>query len=642
MTRKFARVSKYDARTLELPKRATKAAAGYDFQAAEDFLLPSIWRLPFLKILKRLRQAETVVASDYQAADLVLKPLLVPTGIKVYMEPQEFLLIANRSSNPLKRGLYLPNGVGIIDADYVDNAANEGEIFIQMINFGLHDRLIKKGERIGQGIFMPYLLTDDDEKTEKAERTGGFGSSGMKWWGSIMAKTKTQFVCSNCGAISQRYMGRCPNCGAWGTLVEEVQRPEKADRKSRVNLAGQMAKVERLNEVDLAETPRIATQLAEFDRVLGGGIVPGSLVLIGGDPGIGKSTLLLQVSGALSKQGRRILYVSGEESAAQIKLRAERLGVDGESEFYLYPETDMGQIRKAIDEAQPDLVVIDSIQTMQQPDVQSAVGSVAQIRETTADLLQIAKTNNITIFIVGHVTKEGTIAGPKILEHMVDTVLYFEGDNQRSFRLLRAEKNRFGSTNELGVFEMVHEGLAEVTNPSEMFLEERLADASGSAVVVALEGTRPVLVEIQALVTPTVFGNAQRTAAGIDRNRVSVLMAVLEKRANLLLQNQDAYVRAAGGVKLDEPALDLALAVAIASSYRDQGTRPTDAFIGEIGLTGELRRVPRIKDRVLEAQKLGFKRVFLPKQALDASFKGLSIDLVGVKTLSEALEQALA
>ncbi|WP_022791417.1 DNA repair protein RadA [Weissella halotolerans] len=457
-----------------------------------------------------------------------------------------------------------------------------------------------------------------------------------------MAKTKTQFVCSNCGAISQRYMGRCPNCGAWGTLVEEVQRPEKADRKSRVNLAGQMAKVERLNEVDLAETPRIATQLAEFDRVLGGGIVPGSLVLIGGDPGIGKSTLLLQVSGALSKQGRRILYVSGEESAAQIKLRAERLGVDGESEFYLYPETDMGQIRKAIDEAQPDLVVIDSIQTMQQPDVQSAVGSVAQIRETTADLLQIAKTNNITIFIVGHVTKEGTIAGPKILEHMVDTVLYFEGDNQRSFRLLRAEKNRFGSTNELGVFEMVHEGLAEVTNPSEMFLEERLADASGSAVVVALEGTRPVLVEIQALVTPTVFGNAQRTAAGIDRNRVSVLMAVLEKRANLLLQNQDAYVRAAGGVKLDEPALDLALAVAIASSYRDQGTRPTDAFIGEIGLTGELRRVPRIKDRVLEAQKLGFKRVFLPKQALDASFKGLSIDLVGVKTLSEALEQALA
>lgn len=457
-----------------------------------------------------------------------------------------------------------------------------------------------------------------------------------------MAKTKTQFVCSNCGAISQRYMGRCPNCGAWGTLVEEVQRPEKADRKSRVNLAGQMAKVERLNEVDLTETPRIATRLAEFDRVLGGGIVPGSLVLIGGDPGIGKSTLLLQVSGALSKQGRRILYVSGEESAAQIKLRAERLGVDGEAEFYLYPETDMGQIRKAIDEAQPDLVVIDSIQTMQQPDVQSAVGSVAQIRETTADLLQIAKTNNITIFIVGHVTKEGTIAGPKILEHMVDTVLYFEGDNQRSFRLLRAEKNRFGSTNELGVFEMVQEGLAEVANPSEMFLEERLEDASGSAVVVALEGTRPVLVEIQALVTPTVFGNAQRTAAGIDRNRVSVLMAVLEKRANLLLQNQDAYVRAAGGVKLDEPALDLALAVAIASSYRDQGTQPTDAFIGEIGLTGELRRVPRIMDRVLEAQKLGFKRVFLPKQALDASFKDLSIELVGVQTLTEALEKALA
>ncbi len=355
-----------------------------------------------------------------------------------------------------------------------------------------------------------------------------------------MAKTRTQFICSNCGYVSQRYMGRCSNCGAWGTLVEEVIRPEGSDRKSRVNLAGQVAKVEHLGDVSIEDTPRVATQYEEFNRVLGGGVVPGSMVLIGGDPGIGKSTLLLQVSGHLATVGT-VLYVTGEESASQVKLRAERLGVHDDANFYLYPETDMGQIRKAIDELNPDYVIIDSIQTMQQPDIQSAVGSVAQIRETTAELLQIAKSNGITIFIVGHVTKEGTIAGPKILEHMVDTVLYFEGDNQRSFRLLRAVKNRFGSTNELGIFEMVQDGLTEVTNPSEMFLEERLADASGSAVVVAMEGTRPILVEIQALVTPTVFGNAQRTSAGIDRNRVTLLMAVLEKRASLLLQNQDTY-----------------------------------------------------------------------------------------------------
>ncbi len=313
----------------------------------------------------------------------------------------------------------------------------------------------------------------------------------------------------------------------------------------------------------------------------------------------------------------------------------------GDADFFLYPETDMTQIRKAIDETKPDYVIIDSIQTMQQPDVSSAVGSVAQIRETTAELLQIAKTNGITIFIVGHVTKDGAIAGPKILEHMVDTVLYFEGDNQRSFRLLRAVKNRFGSTNELGVFEMNESGLAEVTNPSGLFLEERLDDASGSAVVIAMEGSRPILVEVQALVTPTVFGNAQRTASGIDRNRISLLMAVLEKRANLLLQNQDAYVRAAGGVKLDEPAIDLAIAIAIASSYRDKGTRPTDAFVGEIGLTGEIRRVPNVVDRILEAKKLGFKRVFVPKHAVDTMKEISGIQVIGVATLTDALRLAL-
>lgn len=455
-----------------------------------------------------------------------------------------------------------------------------------------------------------------------------------------MAKTRTQFICSNCGYVSQRYMGRCSNCGAWGTLVEEVIRPEGSDRKSRVNLAGQVAKVEHLGDVSIEDTPRVATQYEEFNRVLGGGVVPGSMVLIGGDPGIGKSTLLLQVSGHLATVGT-VLYVTGEESASQVKLRAERLGVHDDANFYLYPETDMGQIRKAIDELNPDYVIIDSIQTMQQPDIQSAVGSVAQIRETTAELLQIAKSNGITIFIVGHVTKEGTIAGPKILEHMVDTVLYFEGDNQRSFRLLRAVKNRFGSTNELGIFEMVQAGLTEVTNPSEMFLEERLADASGSAVVVAMEGTRPILVEIQALVTPTVFGNAQRTSAGIDRNRVTLLMAVLEKRASLLLQNQDAYVRAAGGVKLDEPAIDLAVAIAIASSYKDSGTKQTDAFVGEIGLTGEIRRVPRVLDRIAEAKKLGFTRIFVPKNSIGHDKQVSGIQIIPVATLVEAVKLAL-
>lgn len=383
----------------------------------------------------------------------------------------------------------------------------------------------------------------------------------------------------------------------------------------------------------------MATQLKELNRVLGGGVVPGSMVLIGGDPGIGKSTLLLQVSRQLAQAGR-VLYVTGEESATQVKLRADRLGV-GHDEFYLYPETDMTAIKKQIESLQPDFVVIDSVQTMQEPDITSAIGSVSQIREVTADLLQIAKTNNISIFIVGHVTKDGAIAGPKILEHMVDTVLYFEGDSHYKYRILRAVKNRFGATNELGIFEMRDGGLIEVANPSEIFLEERLAGATGSAIVVALEGSRPILVELQALVTPTVFGNAQRTAAGLDRNRVSLIMAVLEKRANLLLQNQDAYLKAAGGVKLDEPAIDLAIAIAIASSYYDKESQSSDVFIGEIGLTGEVRSVADIEGRLKEAKKLGFKRAIVPKNNLNGITKPRDIQIVGVATLSEALKIAL-
>ena len=380
--------------------------------------------------------------------------------------------------------------------------------------------------------------------------------------------------------------------------------------------------------------------MEELNRVLGGGIVPGSLILIGGDPGIGKSTLLLQVSGQLSQTGGKVLYVSGEESASQIKMRADRLVVNSDH-LYLYPETDMASIRANIEQMKPDYVVIDSVQTMQAPGIESAIGSVSQIRAVTGELMQIAKTNGITIFVVGHVTKGGAIAGPKILEHMVDTVLYFEGDLHHTYRILRAVKNRFGSTNELGIFEMREGGLYEVANPSEIFLEERLKDATGSAIVVSMEGTRPILVEVQALITPSVFGNAQRTSSGLDRNRVSLLMAVLEKRANLMLQNQDAFLKAAGGVKLDEPAIDLAIALSIASSYRDTATQPTDCFVGEVGLTGEIRRVNRIEQRVAEAKKLGFKRIFIPKNNLQGWTPDPGIDVVGVSTLRQTLKLAL-
>lgn len=452
-----------------------------------------------------------------------------------------------------------------------------------------------------------------------------------------MAKVKTRYVCQNCGYVSPRYLGRCPNCSEWNTLVEEVEQKSAAVKATpRVTLTGTTNAPQMIDTIKISQTPRVDTKNGELNRVLGGGVVPGSMVLIGGDPGIGKSTLLLQVSGSLSDQGGKLLYVSGEESANQIKMRAQRLGVSG-SEFYLYPETDMGSILQNIEDLKPDYVIIDSVQTMQMPEVTSAVGSVAQIREVTAALMQVAKTNGITIFIVGHVTKGGAIAGPKILEHMVDTVLYFEGDMHRTYRILRAVKNRFGSTNEIGVFEMRDGGLVEVPNPSEIFLEERLSGATGSAVVVSMEGTRPILAEIQALVTPTAFGNAKRTTTGLDHNRVSLIMAVLEKRAGLLLQNQDAYLKAAGGVKLDEPAIDLAIAMSLVSSYRDQQTAPDDCFIGELGLTGEIRRVTRIDQRIAEAAKLGFKRVFIPQNNLNGLELPTNIDVVGVKTISEAL-----
>ena len=405
-------------------------------------------------------------------------------------------------------------------------------------------------------------------------------------------------------------------------------------------MTGEKTRPMKLAEVTSIDVNRTKTEMDEFNRVLGGGVVPGSLVLIGGDPGIGKSTLLLQVSTQLSHQGT-VLYVSGEESAEQIKLRAERLG-DIDSEFYLYAETNMQNIRTEIEKIKPDFLIIDSIQTVMSPEISSVQGSVSQVREVTAELMQLAKTNNIATFIVGHMTKEGTLAGPRTLEHMVDTVLYFEGERQHTFRILRAVKNRFGSTNEIGIFEMQSGGLVEVVNPSEVFLEERLDGATGSSIVVTMEGTRPILAEVQALVTPTMFGNAKRTTTGLDFNRASLIMAVLEKRSGLLLQNQDAYLKSAGGVKLDEPAIDLAVAVAIASSYKDLPTNPQECFIGEIGLTGEIRRVNRIEQRINEAAKLGFTKVYAPKNSLNGLKVPDNIQVIGVTTIGEVLKKVFA
>ncbi|MDG3147638.1 DNA repair protein RadA [Streptococcus suis] len=450
-----------------------------------------------------------------------------------------------------------------------------------------------------------------------------------------IAKKKTTFVCQSCEYHSPKYLGRCPNCGSWSSFVEEVEVAEV--KTERVSLTGEKTRPMKLNEVSSIQVARTKTNMEEFNRVLGGGVVPGSLVLIGGDPGIGKSTLLLQVSTQLSTIGT-VLYVSGEESAQQIKLRAERLG-DIDSEFYLYAETNMQSIRTEIEKIKPDFLIIDSIQTIMSPDISSVQGSVSQVREVTNELMQIAKTNNIATFIVGHMTKEGTLAGPRTLEHMVDTVLYFEGERQHTFRILRAVKNRFGSTNEIGIFEMQSQGLVEVLNPSEVFLEERLDGATGSAIVVTMEGTRPILAEVQALVTPTMFGNAKRTTTGLDFNRASLIMAVLEKRAGLLLQNQDAYLKSAGGVKLDEPAIDLAVAVALASSYKDKPTNPQECFMGEIGLTGEIRRVNRIEQRINEAAKLGFTKVYAPKNSLTGIKVPKEITVIGVTTIGEVLQK---
>lgn len=455
-----------------------------------------------------------------------------------------------------------------------------------------------------------------------------------------MAKVKTKFICNSCGYESPKWLGRCPSCNQWNTFVEEIQEV-KGNRRtvfSHTPLTMER-KAMPITSVESKEETRVYTDSKELNRVLGGGVVSGSLVLIGGDPGIGKSTLLLQVSNQLAKKGLKVLYVSGEESVKQTKLRADRLGISTNN-LYVFSETNLQLIEQTIQEIKPDFTVIDSIQTIYHPDITSAPGSVSQVRECTSEMMRIAKVSGIPIFIVGHVTKEGAIAGPRLLEHMVDTVLYFEGERHHSFRILRAVKNRFGSTNEIGIFEMKEDGLNDVANPSEIFLEERSMGSSGSTVVASIEGTRPILVEIQSLISPSTFGNPRRMATGIDHNRVSLLMAVLEKRVGMLLQNQDAYLKVAGGVKLDEPAIDLAITISIASSFRDKPTKATDCFIGEVGLTGEIRRVSRIEQRVKEAAKLGFQRIIIPKNNLGGWEVTQPIQIIGVTTINEALKVA--
>lgn len=448
-----------------------------------------------------------------------------------------------------------------------------------------------------------------------------------------MAKGKTTaFFCQECGYESSKWLGQCPACKAWNSMVEEPTVSAKAERGKPRREAGVLSS---LAEITTGEEARIHTGLGELDRVLGGGIVPGSLILVGGDPGIGKSTLLLQICRTLA-DGRKVIYISGEESLKQIKLRADRLG-SFPAGLLLLCETNLEVIETVIEKEKPDIVIIDSIQTMYKEEVASAPGSVSQVRESTAALMRIGKGMGISIFIIGHVTKEGVVAGPRVLEHMVDTVLYFEGDRYAAYRILRAVKNRFGSTNEIGVFEMRENGLAEVKNPSEYMLNGKPQGASGSVVTCSMEGSRPILLEVQALVCRTNFGMPRRTAAGTDYNRVNLLMAVLEKRAGFHLSDCDAYVNIAGGLKMNEPSLDLGIVMALVSSYEDKALDESTIIFGEVGLSGEIRGVSMTKQRILEAKKLGFSKCILPKVSLEGLEKIDGISLIGVAGVKEAI-----
>ena len=448
-------------------------------------------------------------------------------------------------------------------------------------------------------------------------------------------KQKTVYICSECGSETPNWAGKCPSCGAWNTLTE--LRLDKAG--SKVRDVSRAAKAKKLEELDSTEEIRFSTGISEFDRVLGGGAVCGSLVLVGGAPGIGKSTLLLQMCAACGRE-RRILYVSGEESERQLKLRADRLGVSG-GELYVLAETDLDSILSAAESLQPDTVIIDSIQTVSNGDLSSAPGSITQVRECTMRIMRLCKEKNLTIFVVGHINKEGSIAGPKVLEHMVDCVLYFEGERSTSFRILRAAKNRFGSTNEIGVFEMVDNGLRCVENPSEMLLSGRPVNSPGTCVACVIEGTRPILAEVQALVTPAAY-NAARRSNGVDYNRAAMLLAVLEKRGGLSVAGCDSYINVIGGLTLEEPAADLATSLAIASSYLDRPLGADLAAIGEIGLSGEIRSVSALNQRLSEISRLGFKRCVIPAHRRDEIRPLAGLQLLPVRNVSEAIAAVLA
>ncbi len=451
-------------------------------------------------------------------------------------------------------------------------------------------------------------------------------------------KAKTVFTCQNCGSQSPKWLGKCPDCNSWNSFAEEdfSSVPSRAKEKTALYKDGPVL----LKDVEIKESARIKTDIAELDRVLGGGIVLGSVTLIGGDPGIGKSTIALQLSNQLSGRGKTVLYVSGEESVSQTKLRAKRLGKGGEGNLYIVNQTDLSLIAEYVRKIKPDVVVIDSIQVIFDPEISSSAGSVSQVRESAGILTQLAKTSGISVFIIGHVTKEGAIAGPRVLEHIVDTVLYFEGDRFSIYRILRAVKNRFGSTNEIGVFEMTASGLKEVNNPSEIFLSERPEDVSGSVVTAVLEGTRPLLVEIQALVSKSSFGYASRRAQGFDFNRLNLLIAVLEKRLGAHLEAEDIFVNVAGGIKIEDPAVDLAVALAIISAFKEQKVLANTVVFGEVGLSGEIRSVAQAILRINEAEKLGFKYCILPKNNCKNLNYNKALELVPVSTLQEAREIA--
>ena len=453
-----------------------------------------------------------------------------------------------------------------------------------------------------------------------------------------MAKTKTVFFCTQCGNETPKWMGRCPGCGAYNTMQEHIEKPSLPG-KAKASPVGQSRRATPITEVDCNSEIRFSTGMGELDRVLGGGAVAGSLVLVGGAPGIGKSTLLLQICNSLCS-GRKVLYVSGEESERQLKLRAQRLGVAPDGLFIL-SETRLSDILDAVEELQPDILIADSIQTLYQEENDSSPGSISQVKDCTMTLMQLSKSKGITVFVVGHINKDGNIAGPKVLEHMVDCVLYFEGDPNTSYRLLRAAKNRFGSTNEIGVFEMADTGLVEVPNPSQMLLEGRPEGASGTCVACVMEGTRPVLAEVQALVTKTTFNVPRRTADGFDFNRAVLLMAVAEKRAGLKLNVFDAYINVIGGLRLDEPGADLPVVLAVASSYREQPIPDDLVAIGEVGLTGEIRTVSHMNQRLSEAARLGFKKCIIPRNSTEKLDIPAGFTVYKVRNLREAIEVAL-